>query len=110
MDVSFDVVSSASQATPSPTAQLSVEFTGTNFIVIISLAQELVESRRRELQAKRLQREKEQQVNIRQRQMEEIERRAQYAAEMEQKRERSEAILRDRETTIQKVHNNYIHE
>ena len=62
-----------------------------------------MESRRRELQAKRLQREKEQQVNIRQRQMEELERRAQYATEMEQKRERSEAILRDRETTIQKV-------
>ena len=36
--------------------------------------------------------------------MEETERRAQYAAEMEVKRERSEAILRDRETTIQKVY------
>jgi hypothetical protein len=35
--------------------------------------------------------------------MEEIERRAQYAAEMELKRERVEAILRDRETNIQKV-------
>lgn len=68
-----------------------------------TVSQELVESRRRELQAKRLQREKEQQVNIRQRQMEEIERRAQYAAEMELKRERVEAILRDRETNIQKV-------
>ncbi len=42
-------------------------------------------------------------MNIRQRQMEEIERRAQYAAEMELKRERAEAILRDRETNIQKV-------
>ena len=65
--------------------------------------QELIENRRQELQAKRLQREKEQQENIRQRQMEEIERRAQYAAEMEMKRERSEATLRDRESTIQKV-------
>ena len=69
----------------------------------IFLAQELLESRRQELQVKRLQREKEQRDNIRQRQTEEMERRAQYAAEMEMKRERSEAILRDRETTIQKV-------
>ena len=50
-----------------------------------------------------MKREREQQDNIRLRQMEELERRAQYAAEMEMKRERSEAILRERETTIQKV-------
>ena len=74
-----------------------------NTIDAIFLVLELLESRRRELQVKRLQREKEQQDNIRQRQTEEMERRAQYAAEMEMKRERSEAILRDRETTIQKV-------
>ena len=74
-----------------------------NTIDAIFLVQELLESRRRELQVKRLQREKEQQDNIRQRQTEEMERRAQYTAEMEMKRERSEAILRDRETTIQKV-------
>ena len=41
---------------------------------------------------------------MRQKQMEEIERTAQYAAEAEMKRERSETILRDRERTLQKVY------
>ena len=64
---------------------------------------ELIEERRREAQAKRLKREKEQQEKMRQKQMEELERKAQYAAEAELKRERSEAILREREITLQKV-------
>lgn len=50
-----------------------------------------------------MQREKEQQVNIRQRELEGQEKRAQYAAEMETKRERSEAIVKERENTIQKA-------
>ena len=62
-----------------------------------------MEERRREIQAKRLKREKEAQEKIRQQQLEELERRAQYAAEAEMKRERSEAVLREREITLQKV-------
>ena len=52
---------------------------------------------------KRLKREKEAQEKIRQQELEELERRAQYAAEAEMKRERSEAVLREREITLQKV-------
>lgn len=62
-----------------------------------------MERRRREVQAKRFKREREAQEKMQQKQLEELERRAQYAAEVEMKRERSEAVLREREISLQKV-------
>ena len=55
------------------------------------------------MQAKRLKKERELQDKFRWKELEDLERRTQYAAEMEMKRERSEAVLREREITIQKV-------
>ena len=55
------------------------------------------------MQAKRLKKERELQDKFRWKELEDLERRAQYAAEMEMKRERSEAVMREREITLQKV-------
>ena len=55
------------------------------------------------MQAKRLKKERELQDRFGWKELEDLERRAQYAAEMEMKRERSEAVLREREVTLQRV-------